>query len=69
MSTPRCYDFVSYDFDYCIVPLLHIMRPKLKGRVAQFSGKRNVLAGCCREPGASGLIKPSTQMRITTAEG
>lgn len=45
---------------------LHMMRPKLRGRVAQFSGKRNVVAGCRREPGASGLINPSTQMRMTT---
>lgn len=45
---------------------LHMMRPKLRGRVAQFSGKRNVLAGWRREPGASGLINPSTQMRMTT---
>ena len=40
--------------------------PNERGNVSQLAGKRYVSAGVRREPGASGLMKPSTKMMSTT---
>jgi len=41
-------------------------KPNERGSVSQFAGKRYVSAGIRSEPGASGLMKPSTNMMSTT---
>lgn len=43
-------------------------RPKERGSVIQFSGKIYVFAGVRRDPGESGLIKPSTTTATTTGK-
>lgn len=45
---------------------VHIISPKLRGKVAQLSGNSEVRPGSRREPGASGLISPSTKTIMTT---
>ena len=44
-------------------------RPKEIGRVSQFDGNRYVCAGSRRDPGVSGLMKPSMKTMRTTREG
>lgn len=43
-----------------------MMRPKLSGTVAQLLGRIDVPEGSRRDPGASGLISPSTMTNMTT---
>jgi hypothetical protein len=41
-------------------------RPKERGMVSQFDGKRYWVAGWRIEPGESGLMRPSTQTAMVT---